>query len=341
MKAIRLTEIGQPLRLQDIPVPEPESGEVRVRVKAAGICRSDMHYRAGNSPVYPLPMTLGHEIAGVVEKIGDNVHMRKTGDRVCLHYLLSCGECPYCQSGNEQFCGRGSMLGHYTNGGYAEYITVPERNAVPLPDEIPFEHGAILMCSSATSFHALRKSRLVPGETVAVFGVGGLGISAIQLSFILGALDVYAVDIDPEKLKLAEKLGAIPVNAGECDPVGEIRKMTDGGTSVGLELIGLPETIRQTFQCVGFMGRAVVAGIADKPVEIDTYGELIGKEAELIGTNDHLLRELPLLLEFARRKKLDLSEAVTQTVPLDESAVNRTLDSLERFDSGLRTVIVP
>lgn len=342
MKAVRLVEVHKPLQMQEIPLPTMGDGDVLVRVKAAGICHSDVHYRAGKSPVRPLPMTLGHEVAGVVEQVGKQVSMVKVGERVCLHYLLTCGDCYYCSTGNEQFCSQYSMLGHYCSGGYAEYIAVPERNAVHLPDEIPFEQGAILMCSSATSFHALRRSRLQAGETVAVFGLGGLGVSAIQLAYAFGALDVYAIDVNGHKLRLAEKYGAIPVNAASSDPVAEIRRLTQNkGVDVALEVIGLPQTMKQALQSLGIMGRAVVAGITDKPLEIDTYRELLGNENEIIGTNDHLLQELPLLIELARRGKLDLSDAVTRTVPLDAGAINQVLDDMEGFGGDVRTVIVP
>ena len=342
MKAVRLIEVNHPLQMQDVPMPTFGEGDVLVRIKASGICRSDVHYRAGKSPVWPLPLTLGHEIAGAVEQVGKQVTTVKVGDRVCLHYLLSCGDCYYCSTGNEQFCLQGSMLGHYSDGGYAEYIAVPERNAVHLPIEIPFDQGAILMCSSATSFHALRKSRLTAGETVAIFGAGGLGISGIQLAQAFGALDVYAVDINAEKLRLAEKYGAIPVNARSSDPVAEILRLTHNkGVDVSLELIGLPQTMRQAVQCLAVMGRAVVAGISDTPLEINTYQELLGKENEIIGTNDHLLQELPLLIEMTRRGKLNLSDAVTRTVPLDADVINQVLDDLEGFGGDVRTVIVP
>jgi propanol-preferring alcohol dehydrogenase len=341
MKAIRMVAVDRPLEAQDIPMPVMGEGDVLVRVRAAGICHSDAHYRAGRSPVRPLPMTLGHEIAGLVEGVGKRVSTLRVGERVCLHYLLSCGNCYYCSTGNEQFCNRGLMLGHYADGGYAEYVVVPERNAVHLPDEIPFEQGAILMCSSATAFHALRKSRLKAGESVAVFGVGGLGMSAIQLARAFGALDVYAVDINSDKLRLAEKYGAIPLDARSGDPVVEVRRLTQGkGVDVSLELVGLPQTMRQAVQSLAVMGRAVVAGISDRPLEIDTYRELLGKEAEVIGSNDHLLQELPLLVELARRGKLDLSEVVTCTVPLDANTINQVLDDLEGFSGGIRTVIV-
>ena len=305
MKAVRMTAINTPLQMQEIPIPEIGASDILVRIRAAGICHSDAHYRAGRSPVRPLPMTLGHEIAGLVEKTGDRVYSIRVGDRVCLHYLLSCGKCRYCLLGHEQYCSSGAMLGKYSDGGYAEYIVLPERNAVLLPDEITFEHGAIMMCSSSTSYHALRKSRMRAGELVAVFGIGGLGISALQLASIFGALDVYAVDINRKKLALAKEYGAIPINASSSDPVAEIRRMTQGrGVDVALELIGLPETMRQAVQCLSFMGRAVVAGLSDQPLEIDTYGELLGKEVEIIGTSDHLLTELPAVIELARTRKV-------------------------------------
>ena len=182
MKAIRLIEPGHPLQAQEIDVPEVGPRDVLVRVKAAGICHSDAHYRAGVSPVYPLPMTPGHEVAGVVEQVGADVTKLEAGSRVCLHYMVTCGDCEYCNRGREQFCTSGKMIGKYRDGGYAEYIAIPARSAFVLPEEIPFAQGAVMMCSSSTSLHAINKARLQPGETVAVFGVGGLGMSAIQLA---------------------------------------------------------------------------------------------------------------------------------------------------------------
>jgi propanol-preferring alcohol dehydrogenase len=234
------------------------------------------------------------------------------------------------------------MLGHYTDGGYAEYIAVPERNAFLLPAEIPFDEGATLMCASATSFHALRKARLKAGEKVAIFGVGGLGMSAVQLARAFGALEVFAVDLDAAKLKMAESYDAVPIDASHSNPVEEIRKHTRGkGVDVALELIGLPRVMQQAVQCLGALGRAVIVGICDQPLELDTYRELIGKEAEIIGSNDHLLQELPLLLEMARSKVLDTSKVVSRMVPLEAAAINRSLDELEQFGGGVRTVVVP
>jgi propanol-preferring alcohol dehydrogenase len=342
MKAVRLVETGKPLQMQDIPIPAIGDRDVLVRVKAAGICHSDVHYRAGTSPVRDLPVTPGHEVAGVVEKAGSLVSSFKAGDRVCLHYMVTCGECAYCSRGTEQFCIHGKMIGKHRDGGYAEYIAIPARSVVHLPDNVSFEHGAVMMCSSATSFHALRKARMQPGETVAVFGAGGLGMSAIQLARVFGALQVYAVDISGDKLRLAESFGAIPVNARDGDPVAAIQRLTGGkGVDVALEVIGLPLTMKQAVQSLGLFGRAVMVGITRAPFEVDSYFELIGKEAEIIGSDDHLMSELLQLVEFARRGLLDLSQVVTRTVPLDAGAINEVMDNLERFSSDTRTVIVP
>ncbi len=340
MKAVRLVKVGSPLEMQEIPVPVPGDRDILVRVKAAGICHSDAHYRAGRSPVRPLPMTLGHEVAGVVESAGSAVTRLTPGDRVCLHYNITCGDCLPCSSGNEQFCPTCLMIGHFTSGGYAQYITVPARNALLLPEEIPFEQGATLMCASATAFHALRKSRLRSGETAAVIGVGGLGISAVQMARAAGAFTVFAVDVREESLELAARYGAVPVRAASLDAVKEIRRLTGGrGVDVAIEMIGRAQTIRQAVQCLAPLGRAVIVGISDQPVTLDTYRELLGNEAELIGANDHLLSELPTVIEMARRGVLDTTRVVTRTIPLDPAAINAALDGLERGGQGIRTVI--
>ena len=312
-----------------------------MRVKAAGICHSDAHYRAGVSPVEPLPLTLGHEVAGVVEEVGSEVKSFQPGDRVCLHYMATCGHCRYCDSGTEQFCTTGQMIGKYRDGGYAEFIVVPQRSVFRLPPEISYEVGAIMMCSSSTSFHALKKTRLQPGETVAIFGIGGLGFSAIQLAQVFGAREVFAVDINPTKLGLAQRYGARPIDARDGKSVEKIKDLTSGrGVDVALELIGLPQTMKQAVQCLSILGRAGLVGLTQKTFDLAPYSEVLNKEAEIIGVSDHLASEIPQLLELARTKKLDLSTAI-KTVPLDVQIVNSVLDQLERFGDDIRVVITP
>ncbi len=342
MKAVRLIQPGKPLENREIPVPRIGRDEVLIRVKAAGICHSDAHYRAGRSSVSPLPLTLGHEVAGIVEARGSDVSKLNPGDRVCVHYLATCGHCAPCTEGTEQFCPGGKMIGKARDGGYAEFIAMPARSVFVLPDEVPFEIGAIMMCSSATALHALNKARLKSNETVAVIGIGGLGTSAVQLARVMGARQVFAVDIRPAKLELAAKFGATPVNAAAGDPVKEIRRLTEGrGVDVALELIGLPLTMQQAVQSLANMGRAALAGITEKNFEVSPYHELINREGEIIGVSDHLASELPSLLKWAAEGKLKLASAITRTVPLDAIPINETLDGLEHFGQDVRVVIMP
>ncbi|MBZ5495515.1 MAG: zinc-binding dehydrogenase [Acidobacteriia bacterium] len=342
MRAVRLFEQKQPLKMQKIDVPRVGTKDVLVCVKAAGICHSDAHYRSGVTKVGPMPVTLGHEVAGLVEEVGSEVSAFKPGDRVCVHYLVSCGQCHYCSRGCEQFCGSGKMIGKHRDGGWADYISMPERSIFHLPPEISIEQGAVMMCSSSTSLHALKKARVKGGETVAVFGVGGLGASAVQLAKALGALQVYAVDINPVKLRLAESFGAIPIDASKGDPVKEIRRRTEGrGVDVSVEVIGLPLTMRQAVQSLAVQGRAAIAGLSDRTFEIASYGELLSPEAEVIGVADHLAQEMPLLIEFAQQGKLNLTNVITHSVPLDADVVNGVLDELDRYGDRVRTVIVP
>ena len=342
MKAVRLVEPGRPLELRDVPIPSPGPHDVLVRVRAAGICHSDAHYRAGKSRVHPLPLTLGHEVAGLVELAGAEVKNFRPGDRVCVHYLATCGDCAFCRGNNEQFCPHGEMIGKYRDGGYAEFILMPARSVFSLPDAIPFPQGAIMMCSSATSLHALSKARLCTGETVAVFGVGGLGMSAIQLAKALGAGAVFAVDINPRKLELAERFGAVPLNANDIEPVAVIQDLTQGrGVDVALELIGLPLTMQQAVRSLAIKGRAALVGITDNTFPVAPYQEIINKEAEIIGVSDHLAREIPLLTDLVASRKLDLSNVVTRSVPLTAPAINDTLDQLEKFGNDVRVVVEP
>ena len=177
---------------------------------------------------------------------------------------------------------------------------------------------------------------------MAVFGAGGLGLSAVQLARIMGALAVYAVDIQADKLAVAERFGAIPVHADRVDPVAEIRRLTGGlGVDVALEVIGLKQTMEQAVRSLAPLGRAVLVGISDRPLEIDSYADLLGREAEVIGCSDHTRGELEVLLEYARQGRLDVSPVVARAVPLDAAAINDALDALERFGGAARTVIEP
>jgi propanol-preferring alcohol dehydrogenase len=342
MRAVQLTEIGKPLTDAVIPIPEVGPSDVLIRIGAAGICHSDAHYRENISQIEHLPLTLGHEIAGCVEEVGSHVTHVSAGDRVCVHYLVSCGTCEFCVRGLEQFCRSGQMIGKHRDGGYAEFIKVPGANAFPLPDEIPLEVGAIMMCSSATALHALNKARFKAGESIAIFGFGGLGFSALQLARAYDCGDVYVVEINPAKLASAIRMGAMPIDAKAADPVDQIKEATAGrGVDVALELIGSAKTMRQAVLCLAPLGRAALVGLTAESMSIHPYAELINKEAEIIGVSDHLATELRALIEFARSGKLRFPPDTLRLVDLDAAQINPALDALQESIDHVRTVIIP
>lgn len=341
MKTLQLVEIGRPLEARDAPVPEVGSREVLVRVRAAGICHSDAHYQAGAPRVPFLPLTLGHEVAGIVERIGAEVDQFRPGDRVAVHYLATCGTCRFCREGHEQFCADGQMMGKHRHGGYAEFVVMPAASLVMVPEGVALAHAAVMMCSTATAYHALRRGRLEPGQQVAIIGAGGLGISAVQLARIMGASQIVAVDIRPEKLRTAAACGATPVDASRTDPVEAIRALTDGGADVALDLVGHTGTMIQAIRSVAPRGRAVMVGLPDRELAIDVYRDVLGREVEVIGSSDHLRSELPAVLEFARQGLLDFSRVVTRIVPLEAALVNEVFDRLHAYQADVRTVIVP
>ena len=341
MKAVRLMQIGKPLEQSELRVPEICSHDVLIRVTAAGICHSDAHYRAGISKIDRLPLTLGHEIAGRVEKVGRDVTHLSAGDRVCVHYLVHCKSCKFCVRGLEQFCRSGQMIGKHRDGGYAEFITVPSANAFLLPDEIPFEVGAIMMCSSATALHALNKARLKAGESIAIFGFGGLGFSALQLASAFNCGDVYVVEINPAKLASAASMGAVAIDARSGDPVEQIKEATGGkGVDVALELIGSAKTMHRAVLCLGPLGRAALVGLTAESMSIHPYSELINKEVEIIGVSDHLATEIPALIEFALSGKLRIPPETLRVVDLDAARINAALDAIQNSIDHVRTVIV-
>ncbi|MCB0216656.1 MAG: alcohol dehydrogenase catalytic domain-containing protein [Chloroflexi bacterium] len=339
MRAVQLVETGRPLQDREIARPDPGPQEVRVRVVAAGICHSDAHYRRGGPRLGRLPQTLGHEVAGIIDALGAEVRGPGLGDRVCLHYLVTCGDCARCRRGEEQFCPRAEMIGKDRDGGFAEFIVVPARNAIRIPNGLAFDHAALMMCSSATAWHALVKGRLAAGERLLVFGIGGLGVSALQLARVFGAAEVYAVDRVPAKLALAERMGAIAVNAAEEDPIEALARRGAGGVDVALDFVGTPATLAAAVKCLAPRGRAVFVGIGDQPFAVDPYRDILAKEAEIIGCSDHLHGELETLLALAARGGLDLSLALDRRLPLEAAAINAALDALEAGTETVRSVI--
>ena len=339
MQALQLVAPSHPLRLSDVADPSPGAGEVVVDVHRAGICHTDAHYRGGIGQV-ELPRTLGHEIAGVVSAVGDGVTDVREGQRVALHYLTSCGTCERCQKYGEQFCPTGGMIGKDRDGGYAQRIVIPSVNAIPIPDGVSSDVAAIMMCSTATAYHALRLASLQKGQSVAVLGFGGLGVSAVQLARALGASEVYAVDVVPAKLELAAQFGATPLDARETPVHKAILGATDGrGVDVTLEFTGNAEVARGGLRSLTPGGRLMIVAINLRQFEFNPFADLLVRERHIIGCSDHTRAELVELLDLAARGEIDLSRAITRNVPLEQSAVNEALDDLEKGSGHLRTVI--
>ncbi|HEY6843627.1 MAG TPA: alcohol dehydrogenase catalytic domain-containing protein [Thermoanaerobaculia bacterium] len=295
MRAIRLVRHGAPLVAQDIADPRPRAGEVLVEIRAAGICHSDGYYRADPART-TVPRTLGHEIAGVIAG---------TQQRVALHYLLPDGD----------------MLGKEVDGGHAEKIVVPAENAIPIPDGVSFEQAAIMMCSTATAYHALRLAAFRPGESLTILGFGGLGISALQLGRKLGAAEVNVVERVAEKVEIALSLGA----------KGDI-----GAPDVVLDFAGNADLTLRALRALKPGGRLMLVAIHLHDFRFDAYADVLAKERRIIGVSDHTTDELRELLNMG----LDLSPAITRRVPLDADAINAVLDDLDRGTPHLRSVIV-
>jgi 2-desacetyl-2-hydroxyethyl bacteriochlorophyllide A dehydrogenase len=341
MKAARLHQVGEALKIDSVGVPVVGSNDVIIDIRASGICHSDLNYRDGVAPVGKLPIVLGHEIAGVISKTGERVKGIVEGDRVCVHYIRSCGNCSFCKTGRENFCEEYQMIGKDIDGGFAEYIGVPASNVLKLPDTLPFEQACILGCAVSTTYHALKRGRIRAGDTVVIYGIGGLGAQAIQLAKIFNAKKVVAVDISNDKLKLAKQLGADEiVNAAVEDPAKRVETMTDGKLAdLVLDFVGAAKVIEQEIRCVGKGGRLVLVGIGQDDIRVSPYKTIIGKEMELIGVNDHLRSELVELIDIVGSGRMDLSKSITHRVHLDE--VNAGLEILEeRIGNPIRVVVV-
>ena len=326
MRAVRLTAFNAPLVEQQLDEPHPQRNEVKVRIEAAGICHSDAHYRAGFGAI-ALPRTPGHEIAGTVVEIGDGVRDVAIGDRVAIHYLKSCGRCRACRESGEQFCETGEMIGKQCDGGYAESIVVPAANAIAIPDGVPFHVAAIMMCSTATAYHALRVAGMREGQHVTILGFGGLGVSALHLSRALGAGAISVIDVVPEKLAAAEALGA-------C-----VNELTD--IDIAIDFTGRPELATRALKALNPRGTLVIVALSEAPISFNPYRDLLGKERRIAGCSDHLRSELVELMQFAANGTLKLDAAISRQVPLAADTINGVLDDLERGTAAVRSVIVP
>ncbi len=338
MKAAIFRSSGEPLTIEETPKPEPGPGEMVLRVVACGVCHTDLHYTDHNVPTFKKPpIVLGHEISGIVDETGPGVDGWKKGDRVLLPAVVTCGECELCRAGRENICLNMIMWGNHADGGYAEYVKAPAKDAVRIPGSLDLEASCIIADALSTPYHAVaNRARVKKGELVAVFGCGGVGINAVQFASAAGAR-VFAVDKDEEKLELARSFGASEVVVGSEDLPKQLKKMTSGGVDVAIECIGNPDTVRQGLASIRRGGRVCVVGFCDRPAEVNV-GRIMFFEQQLIGSLGCRPADYDVIVKMVEAGTIKLSPLVTGRFPLD--GVNDALDQL-RAGKGFRNIVMP
>lgn len=322
MKAVRYHGPRKPLSLEEVPRPEPGAGEVLVRVRTSGICHTELHFLSGLLNLGVAPLTLGHEIVGTVESIGPGVDDSLLGNRVIVYYYVGCGRCSHCRRGEENLCTNPkAQYGFVCDGGFAEFIKVPSRNAVPLPAHISDEEAAPIGCSITTAIHASRLAEVKRGDYVVVYGVGGVGFGLIQLSQLSGAT-VIAVGRTAAKLKCAEELGAqFVINARREDVVNKVREVTQGrGVDVVFELVATKTTMEHSVQSLAKCGRMVFIGYSEDSFIVHPI-QLVINQARVTGSVGNTLEELYEAVRLVGEGKI-------------KTVVDRVL-SLGRFQEGI------
>jgi 6-hydroxycyclohex-1-ene-1-carbonyl-CoA dehydrogenase len=328
------------LRLEDVPVPEARPDEVIVRVAGCGVCHTDLHYLDHGTPTFKAPpVILGHEIAGTVASRGASVTTLREGDRVLLPAVLSCGSCVLCRTGRENICENSRMLGNHIDGGYAEYVAVPARDVFVLPDDVPLVEGAVIADAVTTPFHAVvRRGRVAPGDWVAVFGCGGVGLSLVQIAAALGAR-VIAVDVRDHKLDAARQFGAAEAfnAAGNAKVDREIRRVSGGGVQVAFEAVGKAGPQETALNCLASGGRLVLVGYSPDAMALNA-GRVMFRELDVIGSLGCRPVDYPRAIELVRQGRVRLGELVTHRFPLERIA--EALDVL-RSGNAIRVVVTP
>jgi S-(hydroxymethyl)glutathione dehydrogenase/alcohol dehydrogenase len=363
MRAVVLREPGTPVRTETVQLDEPRKDEVLVRVAAAGVCRSDLHFADGALGDGRWPMVLGHEGAGVVESVGADVTHVSPGHRVAFSFVPSCGVCRQCRAGRTNLCepaGRASLRGTMLDGTsrlavegtalqhclltscFAEYAVVSAAGAIPLPDSVPLWQAALLGCAVVTGVGAVWNTAKVRiGESVAVVGCGGVGLQVIAGAHMVGASPIVAVDREPAKLELALRHGAThAVDSSSERAAREVKKLTDGGVAHAFEVVGLPETIRLAWDSLRIGGTAVVIGLAHKGVDVALPAIEFLSEKSILGCyygSSNVAVQLPQLARLAAEGRLDLTEVVSDFTELE--GVEDALERLRRGE-GARTIVL-
>lgn len=343
MRAARLTTFGSPLELTEVGRPELEPGEVLVETRACGVCHSDVGVRRGKLPTRDPPFTPGHEPMGTVAELGDGAEGPAVGTRVAVNPMVTCGECFYCARGRDDLCerwryGEGDCgtIGRDRDGAFASFVRAPAENCIPLPDSIDDAVGAILVDACATSFNSVSSADFEIGDTVVVYGAGGVGSCALKYLDLYDHLELVVVDVDQRALDRAVELGADhTVDASAVDPVREIQELTTRGADVVFEFSGTPPAMENAVESVRAGGTVVVTGCAENPWEIGG-SKLCLDAVEVRGSHGFTHRQIETVVDLVDEGRVRFDDILTHSLPLDE--VNRAIDLLEDPSATTETV---
>lgn len=339
MKAVRYYGPGQPFRLEDVPVPEPGPGEVRVHIEAAGVCHTELHFESGLLNLGVAPITMGHEVAGVIDALGAGVPEQRLGERVIVYYYAGCGLCEWCRRGDENLCDRlRAEYGFLNDGGYAEYMCVPERNAIPLPAGLASDAAAPIGCGVTTAIHACNLARIGEEDVAVVYGIGAVGYGLVQVAKLRGAR-VIGVGRTSAKLHRARELGADEtVNAAEVgDVAAAVRDLTGGrGAQCVFELVATGETMAAATAMLAKRGRLVFIGYSEDAYSVHPIHLVIHEAAVTasVGNTRAELEEAVRLVADGRVRTL-----VDRVLPLEEWGVG--LDAVRQGKVVGRIVLRP
>ena len=353
MKAAVLREAKQPLVIEEVGIEEPGPGQLLVKIAASGVCHSDLHFIDGLWPA-PTPVILGHEAAGVVERVGEGVTYVEAGDHVVLLFIPFCGSCRDCTTGRPNLCAQGRSATATLRIGdkvvppfmsmssFAEYAVVQEGGVVKIRKDASLEGAALVGCGVMTGVGAaINTAKVKPGSICAVIGTGGVGLNVIQGCVLAGAERIIAIDINPNKLEMAREFGATDfVDASKENPVAKVLELTGGGADYAFEVIGLPEAITQAFDMVRRGGEAIVVGMAPMGSEVTISAPAFLAEKVLRGCVYGSTRpryDMPLLIDLYMAGKLKLNELVSRTYPLE--GINDAFTALKNGEVA-RSVIV-
>lgn len=318
MRALVLEEFGGPFIMKDVAIPAIGPHEALVRVRNVGICGTDVKIRAGRMGLGVLPLIMGHEIAGEVAGVGREVRGVEPGDRVTVNFYVTCGRCQFCRVGRDTLCTEVRQHGFSIDGGFAEYLKTPTGNLCKVPDHVPLERACILGDAVATSYHAVTKrAHIRPGTTVALIGVGGVGLHALQMARMAGGW-VIAVDVNEARLELARTLGADAVVDARRGPFHEaVRRLTDGqGVDVVLEFVANQETLPSSYLSLKRAGRLVFVGYTPQlPMSVLPH-ELVRNEWEIVGSRANTKQELQETMDLVARGRIQ--PIVDRIFPLAE-----------------------